>query len=247
MITRTEIQQQKNNHAFDNIISLGYFCGPAMQLEKHGFRRASYPFDWLIIRNFELVLQLLKNGFEGSDFLTESYFSQAKIKKNYYQNIKTKVRFLHDFDEYHSLESQFKEFSDKYQRRMNRLQNDIQRPTLFIRYIGDQDELNFIEHNNKQIDDLIKRKCPYNEIIYVCDNHLNPSIDIVVTTVRSGVVNFNFLEDSNCNLLSWLRMNYSLPLEYRKKKRSLFMKMKKVCMRAFRKKYTHSFVYDDLD
>lgn len=68
MITGADIKSQEKRYEFENIISLGHFCAPAMQLEKYGFRRASYPFDWLIIRDFKLVLQLLDKGFDNSDF-----------------------------------------------------------------------------------------------------------------------------------------------------------------------------------
>ncbi len=33
---------------FEHVISLGFFCSPALELKKLGFRDASYPFDWVI-------------------------------------------------------------------------------------------------------------------------------------------------------------------------------------------------------
>lgn len=33
---------------FKHYISLGFFCAPAMELEKRGLRNESLPFDWLI-------------------------------------------------------------------------------------------------------------------------------------------------------------------------------------------------------
>lgn len=247
MISLSEIKRCESDHNFRNVISLGYFCAPAMQLEKHGFRNASYPFDWLIITDFKLVLQLLDNGFENSDFLNITYFAQAKLKKNYYQNTKTGVRFLHEFNEFNSLSSQFDSFSAKYQRRMNRFQEDIKKSTLFIRYISGATELEYIEDNLESIDAIIKHKCFENEILYVCDNKLNPKIDIFTTIVESGLVNYKFMEDSEYSLIEWLKKNYSRPLVFRKKKNNILKKINKHVEGAFRKKYTHHLVYDDLD
>lgn len=33
---------------YKHVISLGFFCSVALELERKGLRDASYPFDWLI-------------------------------------------------------------------------------------------------------------------------------------------------------------------------------------------------------
>ena len=246
MITLTEITNKEKKHVFQNIISLGHCCAPAMQLEKFGYRKASYPFDWLIIRDFRLVLELIRNGYSNTGFLEEEYFAQAKIKKNHYQNFKTKVRFLHDFDAYLPFKEQFPMFCQKYKRRMDRFQKDILQPTLFIRYIGDQEELNFISENLMEIESIIKEKCSDNEILFVCDETLTPCIDIFITKSDKGKINFNFIEDGK-GLLDWLHMNYVSELSFHPKKKSVIKNIKNKLESHFKKEYTHHIVYQDLD
>lgn len=244
MITKSEISQMKKIHSFQNIISLGHFCAPAMQLEKFGFRKSSYPFDWLIIRDFVLVLQLIKTGYDGTCFLKKEFFAQAEKKKMYYKNIRTSVRFLHDFDAYRSLDMQWDSFQDKYIRRMNRFQEAILTPTLFIRYVGGEDELNYISNNIELIDSVIKEKCNENEIIYVCDKDLNPRIDIVVTNTDKD---FDFMQNSDVDLLKWIRLNYASDLSYHKHKTRKISKLILKLKAIFVTPYQHSLTYKDLD
>lgn len=247
MISMTEIANKEQKYSFQNIISLGHFCAPAMQLEKYGFRRASYPFDWLIIRDFRLVLYLIQNGYSDTDFLEPSCFAQAKKKKMYYQNVKTKVRFLHDFDAFRSFEQQWDDFSNKYTRRMLRFQRDISTPTLFIRYIGSKEELCFISNNIDSIDLMIKEKCAQNEILYVCDSNLKPEIDIYVTQTEDGKVNFAFMENPDKGLLDWLRMNYTNELSFHKHKKSKISQFISKIKSLVISPYQHEQTYGDLD
>lgn len=245
MISLNEIRRGGyGTHRFKNVISLGHFCAPAMQLEKLGYRRASYPFDWLIIRDFELVLHLFEYGFEGSEFFRKDAFEQARVNKSVYRNAKTGVRFLHDFNDYETFEAQFDAFQQKYQRRMARFQKDIICPTLFIRYIGSQDELEFIEMNVTMIDSIMKSKCAENEILYVCNSDLDPNIDIIKLNKN---FDYNFIEDGSHEFAEWLRKNYDNELSFRKKKNNITKKIVSCIIHCIRKKYIHSQVYEDLD
>ncbi len=53
------------NKIYKNIMSLGYFCGVARELERVGLRNASYPFDWIISTDFKQVIKLIENNFEN--------------------------------------------------------------------------------------------------------------------------------------------------------------------------------------
>lgn len=60
---------------YKHVISLGFFCSVALELERKGLRDASYPFDWLI-SDFQGVIKVIENRFY--DFLNIDFFSQNK-------------------------------------------------------------------------------------------------------------------------------------------------------------------------
>ena len=122
---------------FKNIISLGHFCSPAMEFERLGCRKYSFPFDWLITPDFNIVIDLIENNF--ADFLNEEYLNQIKQYPSYYRNIKYNIDFYHDFSPLKSFDSQISEVSEKYQRRIERFYKQIDTPTLFCRYITQAD------------------------------------------------------------------------------------------------------------
>ncbi|MBO5286842.1 MAG: hypothetical protein J6B34_01825 [Clostridia bacterium] len=149
---------------FQNVISLGHFCSVAMELERIGLRKASYPFDWVIASDFEKVCQLLSTRFEG--FLEKDSLLQEKNPK-YYFNEKTEIHFYHDFSPKLSLDAQYEDVKKKFERRIKRLFEDITTPTLFIRYITNKRELEYILNSKDSINELIKKYNPDNEIIYI--------------------------------------------------------------------------------
>lgn len=57
---------------FKHIISLGSFCSPALEIERHGFRDASYPFDWVLSKSFKEVMNLLQTEFH--DYLSNNMY-----------------------------------------------------------------------------------------------------------------------------------------------------------------------------
>lgn len=162
----------------ENVISLGYFCSIASELERLGLRNASYPFDWCI-SDFEGVINAISNGFK--DFLSYEYLSQNKKYRSIYMNDIYKIKFFHDFDKYSGLDKQLPDVKKKYARRIERFYYDIKKPTLFIRYISDEIcneygkslELEYIESNYDKIISLIKSFNKNNEIIFIANNGTN--------------------------------------------------------------------------
>ena len=64
---------------YQNVVSLGFFCSPAIELNNLNLRKSSQPFDWLISSKFNQVLELINNGFE--DFLNpDFYFNSNNIQ-----------------------------------------------------------------------------------------------------------------------------------------------------------------------
>lgn len=166
---------------FDSFISLGYFCSVAEELERIGLRSTSSPFDWLV-SNFEGVLSAIRDHFDG--FLEYDLLCQCDSNRRYYYNTRYRIWFFHDFNPYHSLRKQLPSVSAKFQRRIDRFYENIQKPTLFIRYISDeaqdQDgrsaELAYIEKNHRQILSLLKSFNEKNEIIYLANTEVQSAM-----------------------------------------------------------------------
>ena len=38
---------------YERVISLGWFCGPALEMKRIGLRDGSYPFDWMLTHDFQ--------------------------------------------------------------------------------------------------------------------------------------------------------------------------------------------------
>lgn len=170
---------------YENVISLGSFCGPAMEIERIGLHSASFPFDWLIVSSFATVLQLIENNFSG--FLTEeNLFQEVSIYPEYYYDATLGIHFYHDFSKHKSLHEQIDSVQEKYRRRIKRFYDSIKKPTLFIRYCSKKEEIDYIKENFKAIDEFLKSYHPENAIIYITDlpeEHMD-DLDISVYTVQ---------------------------------------------------------------
>ena len=123
---------------YKHYISLGHFCSVALELERYGLRSASYPFDWLITGSMEGVYQAITEHFER--FLDEDVLYQDREKHQVYHNHLYRCSFIHDFDAYSSLSDQLPDVRDRFKRRIDRFYRDITEPTLFIRYIYEDDD-----------------------------------------------------------------------------------------------------------
>ncbi|MBR6770927.1 MAG: hypothetical protein IKM28_06770 [Lachnospiraceae bacterium] len=154
-------------------ISLGYFCSIAIDLEKLGLRTESSPFDW-VISDFEGVMLAIQERFV--DFLNDRYLAQSRKEAAHYKNTKYNISFFHDFDRYIPLKEQLPKVQEKYNRRIHRFYQSISEPTLFIRYISDQEmvegkskELIYIEQNYEQILAVLKSFHAKNEILFIAN------------------------------------------------------------------------------
>lgn len=156
------------------IISLGYFCSVAQELGRLGLRDASFPFDWLIAPSFEKVLEMIQNGFQ--DFLTEDKLVQSEKYRHHYYNARTQCWFYHDFSEFQPLHPQIPGAAEKYDRRIRRFYQAISEPTIFIRYISGQEDMDYISENEAQIEQILKRYCEKNIIIYIYNDDLRTGL-----------------------------------------------------------------------
>jgi hypothetical protein len=104
-----------------NIIPMGDNCMIADAMNKIGLRKTSYPFDWIshasyyyntnIIYNFEILNRLVNGNFSVNSFLGDAFTNGTKTYRN--------IWFPHDDEE--NIEETFQ----KYERRFERLKNDV--------------------------------------------------------------------------------------------------------------------------
>lgn len=228
--------------SFKNVISLGYFCEVAGELEKYGLRSASYPFDWMI-SDFSGVIKCIEEEFK--DFLNEEYLSQSFNDRTHYKNEKYNFYFFHDFDKFKSLEKQLSKINAKYKRRAERFLKIIKSPTLFIRYISDEIknesgksiELSWIEEHYNEINHCIKSFNECNEIMFIA----NDGVTSDIVTIH------NVKPDENDKVArKWVSkneylQNFFASFEYSEKQKNLLRfykkekKRKNFFRRAFKK------------
>ena len=154
---------------YRNIVSLGHFCSPAMEFERIKRRQSSLPFDWLITPNLSDIITLINNDFE--DFLTEKYLFQLIEYPQYYRNIRYNIDCYHYFYPFESFKSQINDIRIKYNRRINRFFDTIKQPTLFVRYITEND-IKYISEHYEFILKTIKRYNTLNSIIFVSNDSI---------------------------------------------------------------------------
>lgn len=163
---------------YDNFISLGYFCSVALELERFGLRRTSSPFDWCI-SDLEGIILAIDSNFE--DFLKYTNLSQNKDSHGVYRDDKYNISFFHDFDKYLPLQKQISKVQEKYNRRIIRFYEIVTKPTLFVRYISDEQlnsqgksiELDYIENNYDEIIGLFKSFNSDNDIIFIANSSVS--------------------------------------------------------------------------
>lgn len=155
---------------YKHIISLGYFCSTALEIERFGYRDGSYPFDWVLSHDFTKVLELIKTGF--ADLFDTAFFCQRKAMPSAYENVKYDIVFIHDFLAHKSFDGQIPHVKEKYQRRIERFYKSISEPTIFIRYIRSAEEYSFIWDNYDMILSLLKQFNSSNDILYIANESI---------------------------------------------------------------------------
>ena len=213
---------------FKNVISLGFFCSPAMELERIGLRKSSYPFDWLIAPSFKTVINLITENFNG--FLDYEQFYQLKKHPSYYRNQLCGIDFYHDFSVYKSFDKQYDPFKKKYERRISRFYKDITEPTLFIRYVS-SDDAEFINSEQEKIDGILKGYNPQNEIIYIqnsCASTLIEKENVYLVEKDSGDDVARQFLNKLPSLRQYLTDNVEPAKTQLKKKSKLVKKLKKL-------------------
>jgi len=175
---------------YNSFISLGYFCSVAIDLDRINRRDKSYPFDWLIT-DIKSVEKCIENKFH--DFLEEDLLYRDDTYDYIVHNKKFQIDFYHDFKPGIEIREQLPSVKEKYERRINRFYKTICKPTLFIRYIKD-DEINYWYNDASKIINLIKRYNRNNVVLLIVNTEVSVKRDSLVEGV---LATFYVKKDSN--------------------------------------------------
>lgn len=231
-----------NTKKYDNIISLGFFCSTASELERLGLRRNSSPFDWVLSLDISKVIDLINNEFEG--IFNIKYLKQYRSNPSYYVNTKYDIHFYHDFDKYKTLEAQLEDIDNKYRRRINKFYEVIKSKTLFVRYISSKEECVYIEENLLEILEVLRRYNQQNDIIFVAnDDVVSNKLEIFNVEVdNEDTVARKFIE-KNIQLEKYLtsdiydskKREENIKVYDNKEKRKKLLKIPKKCINLIKK------------
>lgn len=152
---------------YKNCISLGWFCGVASSMGRHGLRNCSGPFDWYF-SDFESVLKLMETDF--NDFMARKNLSVDANDPKIFND--KKYGFLCNHDIQNDFETEYEEIYQKYMRRADRFLQDTKEPTCFIRAVRSEQEILYIEESRNYIYDVIKKRNDNNEIIFLLLNRM---------------------------------------------------------------------------
>ena len=193
---------------YQNIISLGYFCSPAIEFKRIERRQFSLPFDWLMTHDFSIVMDLISNNFK--DFLNPEHMYQFDRHPEYYRNHPLDIDFFHDFSAFKSFDSQIGGVTEKYNRRIKRFYQVIAQPTLFLRYVNGK-EIDYINTNYKHIVDTLQSFNAENRIIFVSNDdycgRFGAKIPVYYVKKDPNANNARAFLDGNDELLNYITEN----------------------------------------
>ena len=156
------------NVRYKHCVSLGWFCGCASALSKLGLRSTSGPFDWYF-SSYKSVLSIIENNFY--DFMVADNLELSLEHAKTFIDKKYGFHCNHDIQE--SFESEIEMICGKYKKRAERFIRFIKEPTLFVRVVRDEEEVEYINENYLYADNLVKRYNSENDIIYVARKGLD--------------------------------------------------------------------------
>lgn len=148
---------------FSNFISLGSACQTASSMEKYGLRSWSGPFDWLVTDSLQWVLHYMETDF--ADFLKKENLERCQENPKTFVERKSGFIFRHDHE--YPFEDKYDKLKEKYQKKIDRFQEETVKKTCFLRTVISSDEVKYIAQNYEYINDIIKRKNSRSEIIFL--------------------------------------------------------------------------------
>lgn len=182
---------------FEHIISLGHACAVAHELENHGYRDASGPFDWQSSTSLEDRIKLINSNFElFFDCLRPDCLYQRQVPSVYLMK-SCSTYLVHDFTEWKPLDVQLPDVIEKYKRRVKAFYNHIKEPSLFIYYLYGDDDVNYINNNYDFIISSLKKYNENNEIIFIADEQYKIKFDCFYVKNDPGSdISYDFTKNS---------------------------------------------------
>ena len=154
---------------YKHVISLGYFCGSALELQRYGLRDGSYPLDWFI-SPIESTLTMVESGFHG--FLKLDCLSRDHEHPFIVRDTKYGFAEFHSFDPALSIAEQYEGIRNKYERRIRRFRRAVTQRTLFVRYIADFEEFSYLDGKMPAVLALLRQTHPQNDLLLVGNDDL---------------------------------------------------------------------------
>lgn len=189
----------------------------------------------------------LENEFD--EFLVKENLSVWTHNSKCFTDIKYNFRYIHEINS--TLEDDYEDVYLKYSLRIKKFYKAIQHKTCFIRTVMDENELDFIVKNHKQINSIIRKCNNENTIIYLIYKDLIiPSTfkeHYYITEFRQGTTydTLRNIFDKSEDFISYCLENYDTKLQssnllFDLKKENLIFKKRKSTVKYSR--YTIHFI-----
>lgn len=126
--------EQNELKIYDLIFSIGEACSCSEALRAYKLQNFSYPFDWLYGSTFQQRIELIKSKFKNFiNFEDLEYKHPVKtVNGDAYWNKSNGIIFNHDFPKGISLAESYPGVREKYDRRINRLIDLIEKSESFL-------------------------------------------------------------------------------------------------------------------
>lgn len=204
---------------FDKFISLGWFCGTAASMSKHGLRGMSGPFDWSF-SELSGLLELINTDF--NDFMKKENLQVSKDNPRVIKDIKYNITFNHAIKD--NFELEYNAIYKKYTYRAERLKKYLKsgEKICFIRAIQNLKELYYIVDNEKYINDVISKYNKENKILFLIPQYMatpkNINFEYFILNINcyqgNSRIALRNMFDTNPKLTDWL--NSSINDKYKK-------------------------------
>lgn len=233
-MSRLDSSPRRRSRAnYKHVISLGFFCSTALELERYGFREASYPLDW-VISPLAPALTLLESEFKG--LLQPDQLSRDSERNDVVFDMGSGIAFFHDFNREQAVEEQVNAVQEKYSRRVLRLYRAMTQRTLFVRYIANAEEFAYLDKNMNSVLMLLRRSNPLNDLLLVGNSDQPPScggLEVFGVEVdENDTVAREFLRKNRQLRLRLLCLPY--PLDLRTKNYLRYLRTRGFRTRGFR-------------
>lgn len=184
---------------FDIIFSIGQNCLVPRILRKLNLRVFATPFDWALVHNYTISINLLKNKFENYYNKEDLTYICAndEFYTDVYLNKRTKTYFIHDFkkNSQNDFDAGYKISKEKYERRKKRLLKKLEHGAkvclIFVECQADADKNELISNDiiKNDIKELntIYKQCNF-DIFYVKHNE---SLNINEYTINDRICELN--------------------------------------------------------